>query len=83
MTVSRELEMTIANEMMNIKSLDVVYENGNVLSGFIKSAKFIPLSVTLCEHVVPRGQNPYHYLDFDDIATITITYHDGRVILFP
>ena len=82
MVVTKELEMTIANEMALIKAMEVVYYSGDILIGFISSVSFFPLRVTFCESEVPRGKNPYHYLNFDDISKITILYHDGRVVLF-
>jgi hypothetical protein len=82
MEISRELEMAIANDNTAIKSVDVTYHNGEVISGFVKSAKFIPLAITLCKHQTLKGENPYHYLDFNNAVRIELLYHNGETKLF-
>lgn len=77
MIVTKELEMTIANEMQSIKSVDVIYINGKIVSGFISTAIFAPLEIILCKHQVVKGENLYHNLDFSHIQTINIQYHNG------
>ena len=82
MKMSKELEMIIANETDAIKSVEVKYYDRATVAGFVKHAKFIPLDVTLCKHQVPKGENPYHIIDFYKAICITIIYHNGTNKVF-
>lgn len=82
MKIPRELEMAIANEHANIKSVNVTYDNGESVSGFVKSAKFSPLSVTLCKHQTIKGDNPLHELDFESATQIELLFHNGTTRSF-
>lgn len=82
MQVSKELEMTIANDALIIKSIKVVYKNGSTISGFVRSAKFLPLQVVLCKHEIVKGENAYESLNFDNAFEITIFYNDGGSAIF-
>ena len=82
MKVSKELEKTMANDATNIKSVNVVYNNGSTLSGFLRSARFIPLQVILCKHSIKKGEDEYASLDFENAVEITIAYIDGSSEIF-
>lgn len=79
MTVSKELEMAIVNDITIIASIDVIYNDGQSISGFASDVKLLPFELTICEHQTARGANPYHYLDFKQITSIVLTYHNGEV----
>jgi hypothetical protein len=78
MNISRELEMSLANDYQSIKSVEVTYSNGDTISGFVKSATFMPLEIVLCKHQTIKGENPYHHLDFAEAVNITLVYHNGN-----
>ncbi len=82
MDISKDLEMAIANDTTAIKSVDVTYRTGEEVSGFVKTAKFLPLAVTLCKHQTLKGDNPYHNLDFNAAIRIELLYHNGETKLF-
>lgn len=82
MKVAKELEIAIVNDISDIKSVDVNYSDGDEISGFIKSAKFTPLEVTLCKHQTLKGENPYHFLNFERANKITLIYHNGTTKIF-
>ena len=83
MEVSQELLKAMVNGFDNVKSVDVNYENGETVSGFIKYLNLNPsLDVTLCKHRTPRNVSPYHYLDFSRAVKITLLYNDGETRVF-
>lgn len=82
MKVSKELEMTMANDAGAIKSVDVIYKNGDTISGFVESARFIPLQVILCKHSIKKGEDEHASLDFENAVKITILYNDGNSKIF-
>lgn len=82
MRISKELELTLANDAQNIKSIVVVYKSGATISGFVKSAKFLPLQVILWKHETEKGELEYEYLDFVNASKITIFYYDGKSMEF-
>lgn len=82
MEVSKELEKAIANEHTQIKSVNVTYDTGELVSGFVKTAEFMPLSVTLCRHQTVSGENPLHNIDFDTATQIELLYINGTTKLF-
>jgi hypothetical protein len=82
MEVTKKLEMAIANELQQQSGIEVYYSDGSQVSGFIKTAKFAPLSVTVCERVVERGANPLFHLDFDRVDRVELKYYDGTTKTF-
>ena len=82
MEVSKELEMTMANDARDIKSVEVLYNNGKTVSGFVKSAKFIPLEIILFKHEVERGEKEYEHLNFSKAIKITVIYNNDTSKVF-
>ncbi len=74
MNVSKELDMSLANDMQKISSVEVTYNDDNFVAGFVHKVKFSPLEVILCKHEVPRGEDPNHYLDFENAVRIVLIY---------
>lgn len=81
MEINSELKMVFANQFESINSIEVTYQNGDTICGFIKSMKFAPFEVYLCQHRVLRGENPYHFLDFDNAVSIKIE-QNGETKIF-
>jgi hypothetical protein len=82
MEVSKELEMSLANDFSSIKSVEVIYKNGETVSGFVHQLQFLPLSVILCKHEVMRGEDSSHYLDLNRALKITLQYNTGEIRTF-
>lgn len=82
MDVSKELEMAIANEHEQIKSVIVTYDTGKLVSGFVKTVEFRPLTVTLNRHKIIRGENPLHNIDFDSATQIELLYQNDTTKSF-
>lgn len=82
MKIQKELVMAIANEHESIDSVNVTYDNGESVSGFVKSASFSPLSVTLCKHQIIKGENPYQELDFESATQIELLFNNGKTQSF-
>ena len=82
MEVPKELQMAIANDNQQIKAIEVVYDDGEIIKGFIASAKFSPLDVVICKHVVPTGVNPRVFLDTEKAIKISLIYYSGEIRIF-
>ncbi|MBN8697154.1 MAG: hypothetical protein J0L87_11555 [Bacteroidetes bacterium] len=82
MVISKELELAIANNHNSIKSIEINYEDGQIVSGFIKEAEFMPLKVSLCKHQTEKNSHPYHQLDFEGASRISILYYTGEIRVF-
>ena len=78
METNPELEMAIVIDYITIKSLDVYYNEKEMVSGFIKTVKPLPFEVTLCKHMTPVKEDPYHSIDFNKAVRITLTYFNGK-----
>lgn len=82
MEVSKELRMTFNNDVQNIRSVDVTYEDDTV-SGFpSKVSNDDPFSVTLTKHNTVGNEDPEHDIDFDAAVQIQIEYRDGEIETF-
>lgn len=81
MKTSKVLKMEIANNSNSIKSVEVHYKNGEKVNGFVHSIEF-PLKVTLCKHLVYKGEDPYHNVSFDDAIKVILLYYIGEAKIF-
>lgn len=83
MELTKELQMSIVNDFGTIKSVDISYANGELVSGFLTNVNYVPpLDATICKHRVLRGDNPYHFIDFDSAVKIELKYQDGTTKTF-
>lgn len=82
MKINKELRRVFANEHSLIKSVKVEYSNGDNISGFIKEVNFEGLNVTLCQHEVARGENPYHKLNFEEAVEVKLIFEDETEKVF-
>lgn len=83
MELSKELKTALVNGFDDVKSVDVKYESGEFVSGFIKEVNFgTSLNVTICKHRSPREESPLHDLDIDRALKISLLYHRGEIKVF-
>jgi hypothetical protein len=80
MEIEKELTMALCNDFGDIKDVEVIYKNGEQVNGFVHKLNMNnPISVILCKHEVPRGENSDHFLDFNKANAIKLTYHSGEI----
>lgn len=82
MEITRQLRQAIANDNSQIRSIEVTYNNGESVTGFIKKASFDELNVTICQHEVQRGANPYHQITFNNVIELKLVYENGEEKIF-
>jgi len=78
MEIPEELKKKIAIENIIIEKIEVIYNEGEVKSGFLKEVKFIPFGITICEIQNYNGEKNNHVVDFDKANKITLIYYNKK-----
>ena len=75
MELSKKLKSEITRGFNSSASVDVYYPDGEFVSGFIENLSYSPqIDVRLCKHKVPRGEDIFHFLDFNRAIKIEFVY---------
>jgi len=80
MKSKREVSMSFINDSTKIKDVELHYKNGIVINGFVHKTNGD--YCILCLHQTPKGADPNHQVDYDNIEFINITFHDNNVLRF-
>ena len=78
MEITNELRIVIANNYPIIETVGVYYNDGVVVTGFIKEVKFMPFEVTLCKYKKYKGEYYNHLIDFHKAIKLKILYCHGE-----
>lgn len=82
MKITTELLNNMFSDIDQVKSVSVTYADGQTISGFYKRIVFDDITkptVWICKHIAPRGEDPYHWLDYDKAVKIAIELKNGEI----
>lgn len=64
----------MANRSQSIHYVQILYRNGNFHNGFFSGidSNYFPPQITFCDREVPKGTNPFHFIDWNNMETLVI-----------
>ena len=73
-----QIAIAIANDFALIKSIDIYNNDKEIISGFFKEAKFMPLEVSLYNHQISKAECSYKFLSLNKAIKVKLNYHNGK-----
>ncbi|MCB9233458.1 MAG: hypothetical protein H6581_31105 [Bacteroidia bacterium] len=83
MEATNELQLLLFNEIGSIREIEITYEDGTIVPGFVSQVFPQPFQVIVTKKIVPRGKSSYHRLDFSNAKSIKVGFHNGISKTFP
>ena len=81
MVISKELELSLFNDVNSIKKVSITYKDGAIVSGRIKCSD-LNSNITIEINEIKKDEVPYHDIDFENVLKISLLYYNGDNRIF-
>jgi|GEM_PF-2703857 hypothetical protein len=78
----KELALEIANNFGKMKLIEIIYKDGESITGNVHKVPEDPMNIILQKRIVKHGENAIHRIDFDRLQKVKITYKEQPTKIF-